>query len=65
MIMITDHCIKKCAESILGNAFSERIAKISDNISNTYQHSWLFCEYENRGNQCERVLGLCSDQEKI
>ena len=62
--MITDHCIKKYAKCILGNVFSARVAKISDK-SNTYQHSWLFREYENHGNQCERAFGLCSDREKI
>ena len=58
--MISDHRSQNLARSILGNVFSERAAKIPDNMSNSYPHFWLFCEYKNHGCQCERVFGLLS-----
>ena len=56
--MISDHCILNRAMSILGNVFSEKVTTIPENMSNSYPHSWLFCEYKSHGSQCERVFGL-------
>ena len=53
--MISDHCIQNLAMSILGNVFSERVAKIPDNMSTLGSG---FCEYKIRGGQSERVFGL-------